>query len=426
MVLFVVLVILIQALGVDAFSHFTSEYPRNSFQHRDLSLEIGEDDPSVFGNREFKNVAFYHVYAAGFTYPGIVKEQISLMKKTELLSQLDTIFYSTVGNSNITDLLFDGLEETDRKKFFHLKISTKDANEENTIKKLYHFCHHHSKANVLYFHDKGSYHTNRWNEEFRHNLNCYTLTPGCISALKKGFDTCGMRATPLPFIHYSGNFWWARCDYIKKLIDPMSFYTNETFVRLTNRLNPCVNNGLRYFAEAWVGSHPDIKPADCVDAATDHTYFYAYHFPPSFQSHCPNLDHTWGTSCGNASTLVEAQKFVQGYNNMRDTAGDLCQEDLALVNTQRSYIWYGQEPRTYLSWIKEYVKPPNLKEKSVYKTSNDRQCYWYRNGSMHAIPSVGVLVRLGYEFTDIIQIPQYQMKVIPKGEPLLEKSPAFY
>lgn len=414
-----------QLLALIALPHY-QEYPYDHNLHRTLSLETGEDDPSIpFGERPYKIVAFYHIYAEGKDYHRIVREQVSFIKNTQLLDQLDTIFYTTVGNGNFTFHHIENLSDDEKQKFLHLKHFGNKGNEENTIKKLYHFCHHHPKTKVLYFHDKGSYHANKLNEEFRHNLNCYTLTPSCIEALDS-FDTCGMRATPMPFIHYSGNFWWAKCNYISQLVDPMSFYTNKTFANLTSKINPCVNGGQRYFAEAWVGSHPHIQPADCVDAKTDNTYFYAYHFPASFRSHCPNRDQSWGAKCGNASILVEPEKFIEGYNRMRDISGDLCQEDIPAEVTKRSYIWYGQEPTTYLNWISKLIKTPNLIEKKVYKTSADKQVYWYRNGTMHAVPSIRVLVRLGYEISDIITIPAYQMKTIKIGPDLKEKADAYY
>ncbi len=41
--------------------------------------------------------------------------------------------------------------------------------------------------------------------------------------------------------HYSGNFWWARSDYLQKLIHPSKFKLN------------------RYAAEAWLGQSPLIN-----------------------------------------------------------------------------------------------------------------------------------------------------------------------
>lgn len=42
----------------------------------------------------------------------------------------------------------------------------------------------------------------------------------CINSLNSDFDVCGvqLRSTPRTnFLHFSGNFWWTKSDYVKKL-----------------------------------------------------------------------------------------------------------------------------------------------------------------------------------------------------------------
>lgn len=87
--------------------------------------------------------------------------------------------------------------------------------------------------------DKTLISINSW----RHFLEC-----GCVDMWKRNVDildnyqTSGVNFSASPWPHYSGNFWWARSDYIKTLEDPIK------------RMN--VKNGWadrRLSFESWIG-----------------------------------------------------------------------------------------------------------------------------------------------------------------------------
>ncbi|CAK0788835.1 unnamed protein product [Prorocentrum cordatum] len=81
------------------------------------------------------------------------------------------------------------------------------------------------KEAVLYIHTKGS--TNG-KSAWRHIMSHFTVQhfQDCVDQLQCGASTCGSNlANPLGkakwnFPHYSGNFFWARCDYIRLLPNP--------------------------------------------------------------------------------------------------------------------------------------------------------------------------------------------------------------
>jgi hypothetical protein len=82
---------------------------------------------------------------------------------------------------------------------------------------------------VLYIHSKGSTKykwewmmDSKWRSTMQHFvLHRYT---DCVKHLRNGFATCGAllekRSEGATWPHYRGNFWWARCDYIKQLPNP--------------------------------------------------------------------------------------------------------------------------------------------------------------------------------------------------------------
>ena len=171
-------------------------------------------------------VAFYHIFTEG-NFHDIVAEQVRHIENSGLLSIIDNVFYATVGKGgqNFTINI---------EKFKFMRYHGEVGWETPTLKLLFDFCTNNIDDKVLYFHNKGSFHEHwNMNTNFRRMLNCYVLSPQCISVLDN-HDTCGLRASPVPGIHYSGNFWWARCSYVNTLIDPSSYDTNVTFRTATD------------------------------------------------------------------------------------------------------------------------------------------------------------------------------------------------
>lgn len=288
-------------------------------------------------------------------------------------------------------------------KMVHLADFGSHGAETQTLNEVYKFCFMNPKSKVLYFHNKGSLNFNTMNTNFRRALDCFILNPQCIDALNNGFDTCGWRLSPLPHIHYSGNYWWATCKHINKLIPPLVHAYNDTFLALTAQLysrdphtttlpshdNPFPDQaylGLgRYFAETWVGSAPMFQPADCMNASMNNRYMWGKAPLPwrLVNRRCPNfkpdfmgrtaaystettatnhivaanpLNHQWdsahkkplkyGLSCAIAGFIAQPylvkKKFVMSSANFTKELYD------------RSMFWYGQPPQLHMSWFQLY------------------------------------------------------------------------
>lgn len=130
----------------------------------------------------------------------------------------------------------------------------------------------------------------------------------------------------------------------------------------------------RWFAETWIGSLPDFKPADCIDKNLDTSYAYDYGIPyEKLRKVCPNFEdrwsvqltknRKWGGVCGNASMLANAQLFK---NNMLAPQPGPAPDKIATpffnlkaflakcaslpVVRARAKLWYGQDADLMVRW----------------------------------------------------------------------------
>jgi hypothetical protein len=350
-------------------------------------------------------VGFWNIYADGIHYKSIIEEQQRVVATSGLLEHLDVLYYTTMGEYGATLTLTPSVADS---KLKHLKDFGMHGAEIQTLGLLYDYCNTHPRSKVLYFHNKGSLNYNTMNTNFRRALDCFVLNPQCISALQRGFDTCGWRISPLPHVHYSGNYWWARCDHVNSLIPPTAPVSNRTFIELTKRLyglsakteimptpeqpfpdQPYLGLG-RYFAETWIGSRPFFKPSDCMNATMNNRYMWGK-FPLPWRlvnRKCPNFKedfmsvtnshssvqyHLYGeTATAPASAgSVGRKKQLDMHNYLTyglpcALAGLIAQPKLiqkhfviSIANftpelRERSLYWYGQEPELHLSWLNMY------------------------------------------------------------------------
>ena len=335
-------------------------------------------------------VGFYHVYAEGPDFEGIVTGQVDTIKKNGLLEHMDKIFYSTMGTQG-EKFKIEG------EKYIHLAHYGDQGEEIQTLGKLHQFCASNPGSKVLYFHDKGSFHHNYFNAKFCSLLNCYVLNPHCIDALKE-HDTCGWRISPTPIIHYSGNMWWARCNYINKLVDPMAQLNNETFIEVNKDLH-CVNSEGRYFAEAWVGSAPTILPADCMNSTIDSTYLWGYKFPEAADQFCGSFPS--GLPCQTASTLTHFADFKHALNHMNGLIQTQACRDPRDELIKRSELWYGEPPHTYLEWMDQLSVKAEAPEGLLVRFTDGSQVYIVKDGVLRGIPNLKTFIAMGLDFDNV-------------------------
>lgn len=365
-------------------------------------------------------VGFYHIYASGATYRGIVQEQIDAFKNSGGIDVMDTVFYTTVGPGSSLNDRFN--IDSEAAKYQHLYHFEEHGEELYTLGLLYRFCQAYPDAMALYFHDKGSYHNTRENEIMRRTLNCHTLNPQCYHALRTGrYDTCGFRASPTPHPHYSGNFFWATCRYVNTLVDPWSPYTNVTFSDINERvLSMCAGARGRFFAESWIGSAPAIRPADCIDASVDTSYLYGYFSLPPLEGLCSGKNGQYGTGqCALTSTWTNGSLFKDTFLKMKSFEYKSCSIDVTDEMVRRSMLWYGQQPLSYLTWIQGLLnavdESKTIKDRQLVRLSTDRTLYMYTKADhcLHAFPNWNTFVKMGFD-TDQVQVFLHvQLRLIP-------------
>ena len=110
--------------------------------------------------------------------------------------------------------------------------------EQATLSSLYEWCGAHPGAFVAYLHDKGvrrspedvTIFLRQWDWRRLHEYFMVEVPQGCFKALEEGFHTCGAAASAITAgssrLHYAGNFWWARCDYINTLPHPWTYWVD--------------------------------------------------------------------------------------------------------------------------------------------------------------------------------------------------------
>lgn len=84
--------------------------------------------------------------------------------------------------------------------------------------------------NILYFHSKGITRGNAASDwvEYMEYFNIIKYK-NCLEYLNKDIDIVGVEYLDRPKPHMSGNFWWAKCNYINKLTLPKPYSKRHEF-----------------------------------------------------------------------------------------------------------------------------------------------------------------------------------------------------
>lgn len=189
----------------------------------------------------------------------ILKELLDMILKSDLYEQLICISIVLLGNVNNT--IINNIERYDKK----IKVIYTNENirlyEYPTLKCLYDFSKEDNQhSNILYMHTKG---VNKPYLKGEHAWRKYmsyfmiTKSSNCLKQLKNSYDTVGCNLkkpnSNIKHLHYSGNFWWAKTDYIKTLIDPNLFLSDKKYYIEQNKID-------RFHAEWWLMKNINVKP----------------------------------------------------------------------------------------------------------------------------------------------------------------------
>jgi hypothetical protein len=158
-----------------------------------------------------KSVIYFHIAAVG-RYQEIFNEIYSQIVQSKLIDRIDFINLCIVGDHNLVYEYHEKIKihedpYVETGEFFTLDLIKKFSEK---IEEEY---------NILYIHTKGvTTPDNPCIDDWRQYMTYFNINKyeRCFNILDQ-YDSCGVDLVKEPAVHYSGNFWWAKSSYIKKL-----------------------------------------------------------------------------------------------------------------------------------------------------------------------------------------------------------------
>ena len=137
--------------------------------------------------------------------------------------------------------------------------------ERTTLQPLFEWCASRPRALVAYVHNKGTRTSaaenverflRQWDWRRLHEYFVLERPAGCFQhLLDEQYDTCGVNLRLYPSVHFSGNFWWARCAYVRQLEAPATYLMGD-------ELAP----------ERWIGSLDAGRHFECFNSGVVHLF----------------------------------------------------------------------------------------------------------------------------------------------------------
>lgn len=362
---------------------------------------LPEDQVGAYLSDPKSLVAFYHMRAGPEDKRNIARDQTRAVNESGLLDLLDNVFYITAGTGT------EDVEVSSSDKYIHLADHGEKGTELQTLSLLHKFCKANPSSKVLYFHDMTSGNYPQLNStgnssdhaKLADYLTLFVLKPDCIKSLDS-HDTCGWRISPTPQTHYSGNFWWARCEYVNTLVDPLTPVNNEKFVDVAKDLNGCLATDPAGFASTWIGTGPILLPADCMSAQADHSYIWgavASLLPVEAQSATAKpTNHT----CKTASTFEHVHHFKKAIDNMNALLPAQCRDNRAQVS-RLSEILYGEAPHTYLEWMDRLDSSQLVDDGTLVRFSDSPEIYLAKDNELRGVPDLKTFIKMGRDLSEV-------------------------
>ena len=119
-----------------------------------------------------------------------------------------------------------------------------------TINKLHEFSKNFYGNKILYLHTKGITHTNKCIDDWIEMMLYFLLQEKCLTL---DYDTIGCNYQNYPN-HYSGNFWWAKTDYLARLPVCGNKKMDAEFWLLSDTNVNCIslhNSGINHYCEPY-------------------------------------------------------------------------------------------------------------------------------------------------------------------------------
>jgi hypothetical protein len=189
----------------------------------------------------------------------LMSEQLTRLSESGLLDIAETVFMCTNGNESNFVGAQQVLADHRNIRFWHTSNRT-DLWEYPTLELLKRNCQamtDNEEFNICYLHLKG---LSRLGDtrvtDWRNFMEYHTIDrwEDCVEKLENGYDLVGTNIIEKPWLHSSGNFWWSKSSYVKKL-DPLIHPENYLWGTPSKLTGAILDGGnFRYDHEAWIGS----------------------------------------------------------------------------------------------------------------------------------------------------------------------------
>ena len=189
-----------------------------------------------------KILGVYHLACMNH-YIDVFCEQFDLLHSSGLYKACNKLLIY-ISKYDDNPILNNKLKEYDPDDKFLIFTSEENLKEKFAINDFRN--HISDERYMFYFHSKGvSRAIDAPQQVWRKNLDFYTISKWKISLdLLKEYDAAGCFLTRWPVHHFSGNYWWAKIDYIIDLPDCEHHYLapemwlganfNNNFISLSN------------------------------------------------------------------------------------------------------------------------------------------------------------------------------------------------
>lgn len=173
-----------------------------------------------------------------------VDEYLELIKNSGLIDVVREIFIDVVGNGDLPDVS----SYNDSRIHVQRIHDNLGENEAPTHKHMWDYAQANKNDFILYLHTKGvGKEINPAIEDWVSYMTYFLIENWkvCINYLESN-KTVGVDLRPDFHLHYSGNFWWARADYLGSLINPLEYRDVKKY--------PNALNSARHNQEFWICS----------------------------------------------------------------------------------------------------------------------------------------------------------------------------
>jgi hypothetical protein len=195
-------------------------------------------------------VGFIHVYMVN-EWEEILMEQIKLMSDSGLYNEMRCANICCIGTEQNMEHLKEIIKPITKLQFAAWSSNASEY-EFLSLRFIKDVCDRGTTFYGFYIHSKGvSWPGHEGGKYWRDYMNHYIITrwKDDVKMLDMGHETCGVKIVHRNWpLHYSGNFFWFKAEYVKLCVPVSS-------MNLKDRFN----------AEMWIGSGRPIAGTLCQD-----------------------------------------------------------------------------------------------------------------------------------------------------------------